>query len=116
MEQTENRMDHRRAKIIGTIAAVHFLLSVALFFLWAASSMSRFDGEGPSDLTHLLLTSAFETLSFPVWKTVQLLQIRNTGVWGWLGFLCNSVLWGWAGWRAIRFWRSRHGAAPGSVA
>jgi hypothetical protein len=112
MEKIENRSDHHRATIIGTIAAVHFLSSVVLLFLSAASSMSRIDGAGPSNLTHLLLNSAFQMLIFPLAKAFMLLEIANTGMWGWLVFLGNSVLWGWAGWRAIRYWRSRQGTAP----
>ena len=108
MKKNENRIEHRRATIICTIAAVHFLLSVVLLFLVAGASMSRFDGGGPSDLTALLLKSAFEILRFPLATAIELLEIRNTGVWGWLVFIGNSLLWGWAGWRAIRFWRSRH--------
>jgi hypothetical protein len=111
MEQIENRIDRQRAKIIGAITAVHFLLSVVFFFLWAASSNLRFDGEGPSDLTHLLLGSAFQILSFPLLTTFLLLKIANTGMWGWLVFLGNSALWGWAGWKALRFWRSRRGGS-----
>ena len=73
--------------------------------------MSRFDGGGPADLVDLLLKNVFEILRFPLATTFQLLEIRNTGVWGWLMYLANSVLWGWAGWRSIRYWRSRHGGA-----
>ncbi|HYJ41753.1 MAG TPA: hypothetical protein VEW08_13255 [Steroidobacteraceae bacterium] len=112
MNLNEDRVDHHRAMIIGTIAAVHFLLSVALFFLMMASGMSRFEGRGPSDLTHHLLNSAFEIWTFPLVTGFRLLEIANTGIWGWLVFLGNSALWGWVGWRAIRFWRSRHGVAP----
>ena len=111
MEPIESRVDLHRARIIGAIAAVHFLLSVALFFLNGAISMSRFDGGGPSDLTALLLKSTFEMLSFPLLMGLLLMKIANTGLWGWLGFLTNSLLWGWAGWRAIHFRRSRHGGA-----
>ena len=104
-------MHHHRARTIATIAAVHFLLSIALFLLSLASSNSRFDGGGPSDLAALLLNSAFAMLSFPLVTAALLLKTASAGVWGWLWFLGNSVLWGWAGWRAIRFWRSRHGSA-----
>jgi len=107
----ENRFDHHRARVVCTIAGVHFLLSVAMFLLRMASSNSRFDGGGPSDLTALLLNSAFEVLSFPLLSAILWLKIANTGIWGWLGFIGNSLLWGWAGWRAIRFWRSRHSGA-----
>jgi len=107
----ENRFDHHPAKIVGTIAGVHFLLSVAMFILSMASTNSRFDGGGPSDLTALLLNSAFEILSFPLLSTILWLKIANTGMWGWLGFIGNSLLWGWACWRAMRFWRSRRGGA-----
>ena len=115
MHQDENRIDHRRATIISTITAVHFLLSVVLLFLVAGASMSRFDGEGPSDLTALLLKNAFEIWRFPLATAFELLEIRNTGVWGWFVYLANSVLWGWAGWRAILFWRSRHVGALGNL-
>lgn len=108
MEQLANRIDQRRATIIGSIAAVHFVVCVALFFLMLASSMSRFDGAGPSDFADLLVKGAFQISSFPLVTGFLLLKIANTGVWGWLPVLANSVLWGWAGWRAIRFWRSRH--------
>jgi hypothetical protein len=111
MKQADGRIEHHRTRIIGTIAAAHFLLSVAFFFLSMASSMSRFDGAGPSDLTALLLNGAFETLWFPLALGFTMLKIANTGVWGWIPVLANSVLWGWAGWRAIRFLRSRHGGA-----
>jgi hypothetical protein len=111
MEQIENRIDDHRAKVIGTIAALHFLLSVVLFFVCSAVSSSRFDGGGPSDVTAFLLKGAFEILSFPLLTAILALKIANTGIWGWLFFLGNSLVWGWAGWRAIRFWRSRHGAA-----
>ena len=111
MNQNETRLDHHRATTIGTIAAVHFLLSVALFLLSLASSNLRFDGGGPSDLTALLLNSTFKMLSFPLLTAAWLLKTASAGVWGWLWFLGNSVLWGWAGWRAIRFWRSRQGGA-----
>jgi hypothetical protein len=111
MKHTEDQIEHRRTTIISTIAAVHFLLSVVLLFLVAGTSMSRFDGGGPAYLTALLLKNAFELLRFPLATAFQLLEIRNTGVWGWLVYLANSVLWGWAGWRAIRYWRSRQGGA-----
>lgn len=107
----KNRIDHHRATIIGTIATVHFLLSVALFFLRVGEGMSRFDGAGPPDLTTLLLNGAFEILSFPLLTAFLLLKIANTGIWGWLLILANSVLWGCAGWKAIRFRRSRRGGA-----
>jgi len=107
MEQIESRIDHRRAKIVGTIVAIHFLLSVALFFLMMVSSNSRFEGGGPSDLTQLLLNSAFEVSSVPLLKAFFLLKIANTGMWTWLVFFANSVLWGWVGWKVVRLWRSR---------
>ena len=111
MNKTQSPIDQHRTAIIGTIAAVHLLLSVALFFLVLASGMSRFDGAGPSDLVDLLLSSAFKALSFPLLMLAFTLPIfKNSGIWGWLPFLANSLLWGWAGWRAIRFWRSRHEA------
>jgi len=44
MKQDENRIDRRRAAIFGTITAVHFVLSVVVFFLNAGVSNSRFDG------------------------------------------------------------------------
>jgi len=113
MEQTENRIDHHRARIIGTITAAHFLLSVALFLLMLASGNARFEGGGPSDLTQLLLDGAFQILSFPLWAAFLRLRIADPGIWAWLAFLANSVLWGWAAWRAIRFWRSRQRSAPG---
>lgn len=71
MEQIENRIDLHRSSVIGAITAVHFVLSVAMFFLSMASGMSRFDGAGPSDLAHLLLTGAFTILSFPLLPAVQ---------------------------------------------
>lgn len=86
MEPIESRVDLHRARIIGAIAAVHFLLSVALFLLNGAISMSRFDGGGPSDLTALLLKSAFEFLSFPLLMGLLLLKIANTGLWDGSGF------------------------------
>jgi hypothetical protein len=107
MNQVENPIDRHRAAFIGTIAGFHLLLSVAVFFLNAGVSMSRFDGMGPSDLTAFLINGAFELLSFPLLTTMLLLKFANTGMWGWLGFLANSVLWGWVGWRAVRFRRSR---------
>jgi hypothetical protein len=111
MQHTKNPIEHRRTTIISTITAVHFLLSVVLLFLAAGASMSRFDGGGPADLPALLLKNAFEILRFPLATTFTLLEIRNTGVWGWLVYLANSALWGWAGWRAIHYWRSRHDGA-----
>jgi hypothetical protein len=107
VNQIENPIDHRRTTIICTIVAVHLLLSVLLFFLWGAVTMSRFDGGGPADFPALLVNGAFKVLCFPLLTALLLLEIPNTGMWGWLGFLGNSVLWGWVGWRAIRFWRSR---------
>jgi hypothetical protein len=111
MKQIENRIDHHRATIIGTIATAHLLVSVVLFFVCGAVTMSRFDGGGPSELTAFLLNGAFEILGLPLLSPILLLKIAHTGIWGWLFFLGNSLLWGWAGWRAIRFWRSRHGGA-----
>jgi hypothetical protein len=107
MKHNENRIDSHGAKAVCTIAAVHFLLSVVLFVLWGATTMSSFDHGTPPDLTALLVKTAFEILSFPLSTAILLLKIANTGMWGWLGFLANSLLWGWAGWRAIRFWRER---------
>lgn len=107
MKHVKNRIDTRGARIIGTIAIVHLLLSVVLFFLWGASTMSSFDSGVPPGLTALLVKSAFEILSFPLLTALLLLKTAGTGMWGWLGFLANSLLWGWAGWEATRFRRYR---------
>jgi hypothetical protein len=115
MKQIEDRLDHHRAKIFGTITVLHFLLSVALFFLWGAVVSSRFDAGGPPDLTLILVNGAFKILSFPLLMGILLLKIPDTGIWGWLLFLGNSLLWGWAGWSAIRVWRSRRGDAQLSL-
>lgn len=106
MEQIENPVDHHRAKIIGTIAIVHFLLTVSLFFVVTGNSMAQFDGRGLSSFPTLLLNGAFHVLSFPLLTGFLLLKIANTGIWGWLPFVANSLLWGWAGWRVVRFRRS----------
>jgi hypothetical protein len=73
-----------------------------LFFVGSAITMSRLDGEGPSDAIALLVDGAFAILSFPLLIAFQMLKIANTGAWGWLLLLGNSLLWGWAGWRAVR--------------
>jgi hypothetical protein len=110
MQQVDNRTLRHRGRIICTIATVHFVLSAAMLFMTMASSMSRFDGAGPSDLAALTLMGLFGVLSFPLLGLFLKLDIAHTGIWGWIPFIANSLLWGWAAWRAIRFWRSKHAA------
>jgi hypothetical protein len=107
MGRTRLPLNHRRASIICAIATTHLLLWVALFVLWTADTMARFDGSHDSGLGTLVLNGAYEALSFPLVTAFQLLKVARLGIFGWLAILSNSFVWGWVAWRGIRFWRTR---------
>jgi hypothetical protein len=111
MELTRVPPAHRRTLIVCAIATAHFLLWSALFAMWSADTMARFDGRQDSGPATLLLKCAYETLSFPLITAFQLLIPANLGIWGWLVIASNSFAWGWVAWRGVRFWRARL-AAP----
>jgi uncharacterized membrane protein len=111
MERTRVPLDHRRALILGAFATVHFVLWVALFAIWTADTMARFDGRRDSGLGTSLLNGAYETLSFPLVTGLQLVNVTGLGFWGWLVIVGNSLAWGWVAWRAIRLRRMRRAAS-----
>lgn len=81
---------------IIAIAAVHFVVSLALLMLSFSDSMARFDTGEPRSMMGSVIYYTSELLAFPIVKFVEHtgLQFHST-IAQYIPFLVNSLIWGW---------------------
>ena len=81
---------------IVAIAAVHFVVSLALLMLSFSDSMARFDTGEPRSVMGSVIYYMSELLAFSIVKIVEHtgLQFHST-ITQYIPFMVNSLVWGW---------------------
>lgn len=97
----------RTVLIISTLALGHFIAYVLLIMFSHGATMNSFDSGAELSIGAKFSSLVVDILSFPLVSLVMYLPIRNTGVWGWLIAMLNSLMWGTAIWICLKWLRNR---------